>query len=55
MTPEEELQQLRREKSQWQEQLAQRDEQIAQMRNCPIGTIKTQMRTALEKLRKVLA
>ena len=30
-------------------------EQIAQMRNCPIGTIKTQMRTALEKLRKVLA
>ncbi len=30
-------------------------EQIAQMRHCPIGTIKTQMRTALEKLRKVLA
>ena len=30
MTPEEELQQLRREKSQWQEQLAQRDEQVAQ-------------------------
>jgi RNA polymerase sigma-70 factor (ECF subfamily) len=30
-------------------------EQIAQMRNCPIGTVKTQMRTALEKLRKVLA
>src|SRR5712691_10168647 len=30
MTPEEELQQLRREKSQWQEQLAQRDEQLAQ-------------------------
>jgi RNA polymerase sigma-70 factor, ECF subfamily len=29
-------------------------EQIAQMRNCPTGTIKTQMRTALEKLRKVL-
>lgn len=29
-------------------------EQIAQMRHCPIGTIKTQMRTALEKLRKVL-
>src|SRR5260370_23148819 len=33
MTPEEELQQLRREKSQWQEQLAQRDEQIAQMQH----------------------
>jgi transposase len=30
MTAEEELQQLRREKSQWQDQLAQRDEQIAQ-------------------------
>jgi RNA polymerase sigma-70 factor (ECF subfamily) len=30
-------------------------DQIAQMRNCPTGTIKTQMRTALEKLRKVLA
>jgi RNA polymerase sigma-70 factor (ECF subfamily) len=30
-------------------------EQIARMRNCPVGTIKTQMRTALEKLRKVLA
>jgi len=30
-------------------------EQIAQMRHCPIGTIKTQMRTALEKLRRVLA
>jgi RNA polymerase sigma-70 factor (ECF subfamily) len=30
-------------------------EQIAQMRQCPIGTVKTQMRTALEKLRRVLA
>src|SRR5438309_2175092 len=30
-------------------------EQIAQMRQCPIGTVKTQMRTALEKLRKMLA
>jgi len=29
-------------------------EQIAEMRRCPVGTIKTQMRTALEKLRKVL-
>jgi len=29
--------------------------QIAQMRGCPVGTVKTQMRTALEKLRKVLA
>src|SRR5258708_32095909 len=32
MTTEEELLQLRREKSQWQEQLAQRDELIAHMR-----------------------
>lgn len=30
-------------------------EQIAKMRQCPIGTVKTQMRTALEKLRKILA
>ena len=30
-------------------------DQIAQLRGCPIGTVKTQMRTALEKLRKVLA
>jgi RNA polymerase sigma-70 factor (ECF subfamily) len=30
-------------------------EQIAHMRNCPLGTVKTQMRAALEKLRKVLA
>jgi RNA polymerase sigma-70 factor (ECF subfamily) len=30
-------------------------EQIAKMRHCPVGTVKTQMRTALEKLRKVLA
>src|SRR5206468_13102987 len=29
-------------------------EQIAHMRSCPIGTVKTQMRTALEKLRRVL-
>ena len=29
-------------------------EQIAEMRHCPVGTIKTQMRSALEKLRKVL-
>jgi RNA polymerase sigma-70 factor (ECF subfamily) len=29
-------------------------DQIAQMRHCPVGTVKTQMRTALEKLRKVL-
>jgi RNA polymerase sigma-70 factor (ECF subfamily) len=29
-------------------------EQIAQMRGCPVGTVKTQMRTALEKLRKIL-
>lgn len=30
-------------------------EQIADIRSCPIGTVKTQMRTALIKLRKVLA
>ena len=29
-------------------------EQIADMRGCPVGTVKTQMRAALEKLRKVL-
>lgn len=29
-------------------------EQIAEVRNCPVSTVKTQMRTALEKLRKVL-
>ena len=29
-------------------------EQIAEMRSCPVSTVKTQMRTALEKLRKVL-
>jgi RNA polymerase sigma-70 factor (ECF subfamily) len=29
-------------------------EQIAQMRHCPIGTVKTQMRSALDKLRKLL-
>jgi RNA polymerase sigma-70 factor (ECF subfamily) len=29
-------------------------EQIAELRQCPIGTVKTQMRSALEKLRKVL-
>ena len=30
-------------------------EQIAEIRNAPVGTVKTQMRTALIKLRKVLA
>jgi RNA polymerase sigma-70 factor (ECF subfamily) len=29
-------------------------EQIAQARNAPVGTVKTQMRSALQKLRKVL-
>jgi RNA polymerase sigma-70 factor (ECF subfamily) len=29
-------------------------EQIAEIRNAPVGTVKTQMRTALIKLRKVL-
>jgi RNA polymerase sigma-70 factor (ECF subfamily) len=30
-------------------------EEIAQMRRCPVGTVKTQMRSALQKLRAVLA
>jgi RNA polymerase sigma-70 factor, ECF subfamily len=29
-------------------------EQIAEARNAPVGTVKTQMRSALQKLRKVL-
>ncbi|MCC6419297.1 MAG: RNA polymerase sigma factor [Gemmataceae bacterium] len=29
-------------------------EQIAEIRRCPVGTVKTQMRSALEKLRRVL-
>jgi RNA polymerase sigma-70 factor (ECF subfamily) len=29
-------------------------EQIAEIRHCPVGTVKTQMRSALDKLRKVL-
>jgi RNA polymerase sigma-70 factor (ECF subfamily) len=29
-------------------------EQIAELRRCPVGTVKTQMRTALDKLRRVL-
>ncbi len=29
-------------------------EEIAEMRRCPVGTVKTQMRTALQKLRRVL-
>ena len=29
-------------------------EQIAELRHCPVGTVKTQMRAALEKLRKLL-
>jgi RNA polymerase sigma-70 factor (ECF subfamily) len=29
-------------------------EQIAEMRQCPVGTVKTQMRSALEKLRRVM-
>ena len=29
-------------------------EQIAEMRAAPVGTVKTQMRAALQKLRKVL-
>lgn len=29
-------------------------EEIAELRDCPVGTVKTQMRTALQKLRRVL-
>jgi RNA polymerase sigma-70 factor (ECF subfamily) len=29
-------------------------EEIAELRGCPVGTVKTQMRTALQKLRRVL-
>jgi RNA polymerase sigma-70 factor (ECF subfamily) len=29
-------------------------EQIAEMRHLPVGTVKTQMRSALQKLKKVL-
>jgi RNA polymerase sigma-70 factor (ECF subfamily) len=29
-------------------------EQIAEMRSAPVGTVKTQMRSALQKLRKIL-
>jgi RNA polymerase sigma-70 factor, ECF subfamily len=29
-------------------------EEIAELRTCPVGTVKTQMRTALQKLRRVL-
>src|SRR5438105_1346362 len=29
-------------------------EQIAELRHCPVGTVKTQMRAALEKLRRLL-
>ena len=30
-------------------------EEIAELRRSPVGTVKTQMRSALQKLRKVLA
>ena len=30
-------------------------EQIAEIRRCPVGTVKSQMRTALDKLRKLLS
>ena len=29
-------------------------DEIAELRRCPVGTVKTQMRTALQKLRRVL-
>src|SRR5712692_1743902 len=58
MTPEEELLQLRREKSQWQEelarrdeQLAQRDEQIAQMQH-QLKQLREQVQALQEQLKK---
>src|SRR5258708_8616296 len=51
MTPEEELQQLRREKSQWQEHLAQRDEQIAQMQH-ELKRLSEQVQALQEQLKK---
>ena len=29
-------------------------DEIAEIRRCPVGTVKTQMRTAMQKLRKAL-
>jgi transposase len=51
MTPEEELLQLRREKSQWQEQLAQRDERIAQMQQ-QLELLSEQVQALQEQLKK---
>lgn len=51
MTPEEELLQLRREKSHWQEELAQRDEQIAQMQQ-QLKHLGEQMQALQEQLKK---
>jgi transposase len=51
MTPEEELLQLRREKSHWQEELAQRDEQIAQMQQ-QLKQLGEQMQALQEQLKK---
>src|SRR5437879_9856670 len=51
MTPEEELLQLRREKSQWQEQLAQRDERIAQMQQ-QLKLLSEQVQALQERLAK---
>ncbi len=51
MTPEEELLQLRREKSQWQEQLAQRDERIAQMQQ-QLELLSEQVQVLQEQLKK---
>ena len=51
MTPEEELLQLRREKSQWQEQLAQRDERIAHMQQ-QLKLLSEQVQALQEQLKK---
>jgi transposase len=51
MTPEEELLQLRREKSQWQEELARRDEQIAQMQH-QLKQLREQVQALQEQLKK---
>src|SRR5260370_5205008 len=51
MTPEKELLQLRRKKSQWQEYLAGRDEQIAQMQH-QLKQLREQVQALQEQLKK---
>jgi len=51
MTPEDELLQLRREKSQWQEELARRDEQLVQMEQ-QLKLLREQVQALQEQLKK---